>query len=78
MGQSWESCSVTGHLSVCSAGTQQRWGGAGLGAFIVKHPKNRSATLAEVGQLGKAAPKFFLPFNLPPVFLTSLSSDRVS
>lgn len=51
MGQSWENCSVTGHPSVCSAGTQQGRGGAGLGAFIAKHPKNRSTTLAEVGQL---------------------------
>lgn len=38
----------------------------------------RTATLAEVGQLRKAAPKSLLPFNLPPVCLTSVSSDRVS
>lgn len=66
-GQSWENCFVTGHLSVCSAGTQQGQGGAGLGVFIARHPKNRT----EVGQLGKAVPKSVLPFNLPPVFLTS-------
>lgn len=65
-----------GHFSLCSAGTRQGRGEAGLGAFIAEHRKK--ATLAEVGQLRKAAPKSLLPFNLPPVFLTSVSSDRVS
>lgn len=50
---SWEGPLYTGHFSLCSAGTQQQWGGGELGAFIAKHRKSKSEALAGWRSLGK-------------------------